>query len=466
MSVKKTCWNKLLYSAAEIITCLALTGCGTGSDAPLNETASFGAVQPRQMGQAGAQGQENRGQENQGQGSEDQGQGTGTGSEGQGSEDQGQGTGAGSESQGTKDQGQGTRAGSESRGTKDQGQGTAAGQEDMYPRGDKIEDQSFQVELRPLGQVTFASYEPDTSENPLADVVFLIEKEGEILFQLPGTGEGNIGWELFGKVEAVSFLDYNRDGYDDIIIILQYYLGAGPQAAQPHSAIRYYTGTSQGSFLYEAQMSQDASMALSELTVKTAKDYIMGTSNDVIEEGGRTSGKVSEPWQQAFLTYLETRTHEEEQQGYTLIDMSSDGIPQLVEVGADEATGCRIIYYSGGEAQALQLNRLFFTYIPSGNLLCNSEGNMDYYYDLVYEFSGGDMKLIASGYYGAEDNSRVQYDENGDPIYRYEWNGVEMDFEQYNQELVKVYDMSRAVSYSYDNLYTLQEVKEAVKTYR
>ena len=33
---------------------------------------------------------------------------------------------------------------------------------------------------------------------------------------------------------------------------------------------------------------------------------------------------------------------------------------------------------------------------------------MDYYYDLVFRLENGELNLIASGYYGAEDNSNVQ----------------------------------------------------------
>ncbi len=464
----KTYWGRLVYRSAGILACVALTGCGTVGDAPGDDTSQYyGGVEARDMGQTGTQGDGEPGTGNGFQGAESgaQTQGTESGAQiqGAGSGVQTQGTESGAQIQGAGSgvQTQGTEAGSG-----DQSQGIGPGQEDGYPRGNKIENQSFQVELRPLGQVTFASYKPDTSENPLADVVFLIEKEGEILLQLPGTGEGNIGYELFAQVDAVSFVDYNNDGYDDIIIILQYYFGAGPQAGQPHSVLRYYTGSAQGSFLYEAQMSDDAMMALTELTVKTAKDFIMVKSSDTAEDGGQATENDLELWQQAYLTYLETESHEDEQQGYTLIGMSSDGIPQLVEVGADEATGCRIVFYSGGKAQVFQLNRLYFSYIPSGNLLCNSEGNMDYYYDLVYKYSNGEIERIAEGWYGAEDNSQVEYDENGDPIYLYKWNGVEVDKEQYGQELGKVYDVFQAVSYSYDNLYSLQEVKEAVKGYR
>ena len=333
-----------------------------------------------------------------------------------------------------------------------------------YPRGSIIAVQTFDLTLRPLGEVTFASYEPDTSENPLADVVFLIEKEGEVLMQLSGTTEDNVGLEMFNRVEAVSFLDYNNDGYDDIIIILSYDFGAGPQAATPHSLIRYYKGTAQGSFVYEAQMSQDASMALAEITVETARNFIGGVRVDepVDQE---TAGSL-EPWQQAYIQYLTNDSVEEAQSGYTLIPLSDDGIPQIVEVGTDEATGCRVVHYADGKAHVTQLNRLFFSYIPGENLLCNSEGNMDCYYDLVYRLENGELTLIASGYYGAEDNSRVEYDEEGNPIYQYEWEGVQVDEKEYRAALSKVYDFSKAVeNYNYESLYSLDEIKRMIAEY-
>ncbi len=210
----KTYWGRLVYRSAGILACVALTGCGTVGDAPGDDTSQYyGGVEARDMGQTGTQG--------------DGEPGTGNGFQGAESGAQTQGTESGAQIQGAGSgvQTQGTEAGSG-----DQSQGIGPGQEDGYPRGNKIENQSFQVELRPLGQVTFASYKPDTSENPLADVVFLIEKEGEILLQLPGTGEGNIGYELFAQVDAVSFVDYNNDGYDEFFSTI---LGQAPRRDSP-----------------------------------------------------------------------------------------------------------------------------------------------------------------------------------------------------------------------------------------
>ena len=93
-----------------------------------------------------------------------------------------------------------------------------------------IKDQTFDVALEPLGGVTFASYEPDSLQNPLADVMFEITKEGTNVCLLDGVYEDNIrSNETFNKVEAVSFPDYNSDGFNDIIIICSYSPASGPK---------------------------------------------------------------------------------------------------------------------------------------------------------------------------------------------------------------------------------------------
>lgn len=330
-----------------------------------------------------------------------------------------------------------------------------------YGVGDLIEDQTFDVTLQPFGQVTFASYEPDTSDNPLADATFCIEQDGKVLTRLPGVTEDNVNSEKFDAVEAVSFLDYNYDGYDDIILIISYYLGAGPQAATPHSTIRYYLGSADGTFTYQEQMSSDATSALAEITIKTAQDFI--GYKKVADE--TTDEQSLEPWQEAYIQYLQQDSDVAGQDGYTIINMSADEIPQLVEVGNCQASGCRIVHFADGKVHVTQLGRLNFTYIPNENLLCNSDGNMDTYYDLVYSIIDGEMTLIAQGYYGAEDNSNLKFDSEGNPIYQYEWNGVEMSKEEYARELNRIYDTTKAVGYGYDNLYSVEEVIKAIEGY-
>jgi len=218
--------------------------------------------------------------------------------------------------------------------------------DDGYPRGEQIAEQTFDLNLEPIGQVTFASYLPDDSENPLADVVFLIEKDGEILSQLPGVSEDNVNTEMFCQVEAVNFSDYNYDGCDDIILIISYYFGAGPQAATPHATIRYYTGSETGEFTYEKEMSQNATIALVEITIKTAKEFI--GYNGPKQETTPVGDEVAKSLYEAFLkneisvvnpyaegTVLSVMDDEDYEfadakKEYTFLDVNDDGSEELI----------------------------------------------------------------------------------------------------------------------------------------
>lgn len=307
--------------------------------------------------------------------------------------------------------------------------------------GRLIESQTFQLNLEPIGQVTFASYAPDTETDPNGDATFSILRNGQTICTLPAVFEGNAyPGNAFYAVEAVSFPDINQDGYDDIIIICQYVRGAGPEAGEVFSQARIYTGTQQGTFELKREMMDAANSALAEITVQSVRDFL---------GAGRAGQQELQEWQQAYIEQLRKDDAWGGYDGYELIWLDDDDIPELVEIGVDEATGCRIVSFYDGELTMTQLNRLYFSYLEREGLLCNSEGNMDNYYDLVYRFAGGKMTVIAEGYYGAEDNSHVEFDEAGEPIYQYEWNGKKMSREEYAEALGAVYDAGRGKTYSW-----------------
>lgn len=319
-----------------------------------------------------------------------------------------------------------------------------------------IEDQTFKVNLKPLGNVTFASYEPDTALDPLADVVFELQRDGQAIAVLEGEFEDNIrANEVFDQVEAVSFPDYNRDGYSDIIIICSYLPASGPQVDGAYSSARIYRGNAHGSFVLEKELSEEANSALADKTVKTVLGFLgadRGTANPADSE-----------WKQAYISYLQ-QSDEEQWQGYNLIYVNDDDIPELVEIGNSEAAGCKIVSYGDGKIEESQLSRLGFSYIERENLLCNSDGHMDYYYDVVYRLENGRLVETAAGYYGAEDNSNVQFDENQNPIYQYEWNGVLMTMDEYSRALNAVYDTARAKGgYTWEEWLSREQVIEAVE---
>lgn len=289
-----------------------------------------------------------------------------------------------------------------------------------YARGSEISDQTFHVSLAPLGEVVFSSFNPDTDFDLLADVVFTIEKNGECIQELQGMYEKNLRTnEIFKQVDAVSFLDYNKDGI----------------------------------FSLEKQMSLDASSALAEHTIQAAKSFT-GINADI----------PAEPWRQAFIDYLNHDSQRGAQEGYTLIYLDDDEIPELVEIGNSEAVGCRIVNYSDGNVFVTQLDRLNFSYIEYGNLLCNSDGLMDCYYDIVYSIKDGRLTRVAAGYYGAEDNANLEFDAAGNPIYQYEWNGQKVNEEDYTKKLNRVFDTSQAkLGYHWNEYDSAEEMADFLK---
>lgn len=144
-----------------------------------------------------------------------------------------------------------------------------------------IEDQSFQVSLAPVGDVFFASYLPNTAEIPLADVSFSIIKDGWEITRLYGVYSENIReTEVFNKIEAVSFADYDEDGIADIIMILNYSPVSDKNTS--YSEIRVYKGEyedySYGDYYYfqryQQEISETLTAELSEKTISAVLDYL------------------------------------------------------------------------------------------------------------------------------------------------------------------------------------------------
>lgn len=166
-------------------------------------------------------------------------------------------------------------------------------------------------------------------------------------------------------------------------------------------------------------------------------------------------------WQQSYIKIIQDI--EPGWQGYELIYLNEDEVPELVLIGVDAATGCRVYNYDDGMVYETQLNRLFFSYIERENLLCNAEGNMHHYYDIVYQIADGQMEAIAIGVYGVADNVNLEVDENGDLVYQYQWDGVEVSEEEYQQKLNAVYDTSKVRDgYEWGEWYTLEEIVEVL----
>ena len=349
----------------------------------------------------------------------------------------------------------------------------------------KIEDQSFEINLAPWGKVTFASYVPEGNGEPTADVTFRVIQDGKVLMTLYGVSNDNIRTnQCFLSVDAVSFPDIDADGYMDLITIVSYDYASGPDVGKGFAEARIYRGNEYGYFVYERSMSENANSALAELTVRNVLDFLgvgRGHTSAVGQDsiGGQNSiggqdaasgqnepeiqeettvAKTGTAWKDAYIEILKN-VDPYQWSGFTLIYLDDDDMPELVMAGSDEATGNVLVAYTKDGVKYNQLNRLYFSYIERGNQLCNSEGLMDYYYDLVFRLQDGQLVLTDAGYYGMADNSVRQFDENGEPIYQYQWNGEQVTKEEYTKALNAVYDQSRAVRcYDWDQLYSAEEL--------
>lgn len=139
----------------------------------------------------------------------------------------------------------------------------------------KIQDQSFDVVLDDMGEVTFASYVPDADGDPHADVTFRIIQDGMLYMTLRGVTFDNIREDrYFLSVDAVSFLDIDGDGYLDLITIASY--GATPDTnpADGFREARIYTGNEWAYLSYEEEMTEAANSALAEISVESVLGFL------------------------------------------------------------------------------------------------------------------------------------------------------------------------------------------------
>ncbi|MCL1876313.1 MAG: hypothetical protein FWF87_08670 [Synergistaceae bacterium] len=142
---------------------------------------------------------------------------------------------------------------------------------------------------------------------------------------------------------------------------------------------------------------------------------------------------------------------------YALIYVNDDDVPELLidyGVGFEGAVLCTV---SSGKVEVVKSSHSDMFYFERKNLFHIMGGHMDNYSDRVYTIQNGEFVLLHNGRYGAEDNSKVQVDEEGNPIYQYFWNGKEVSDKDYERSLKAVFDDSKAVN-AYKNTYTASEI--------
>lgn len=161
------------------------------------------------------------------------------------------------------------------------------------------------------------------------------------------------------------------------------------------------------------------------------------------EEAQETPAAASQ-WKQAYIDYINNHGQFETSK---LVNINNDEIPELYINFGTTASGDVLCSYAGGTVIEQQMYNYGFSYIEGKNLFRDLGGHMDVYYDKIYTIQDGQFVLLYSGDYGAEDNTNIQLDESGMPIYNYYWNGTQVSSqEEYMSLLDQVYSTEQAIT--------------------
>ncbi|WP_277935465.1 hypothetical protein [Parablautia muri] len=145
-----------------------------------------------------------------------------------------------------------------------------------------IQEQSFDVTLDDWGEVTFVSCSPLAWQSYKETSFFLVRND-QILYKFPCSNlKGFEG--LFDSVGAVAFRDINDDGKDDIVIIINYITGAGPQGMIPRPAARIFLA-GENEFYIADDMEKDVTEHIpeKEMTIASICNYLKN-NNEIMEK--------------------------------------------------------------------------------------------------------------------------------------------------------------------------------------
>ena len=171
-------------------------------------------------------------------------------------------------------------------------------------------------------------------------------------------------------------------------------------------------------------------------------------------------------WKKLYIDYInENPADDPEMSNYYLIYINDDNIPELLISYGFSYEGCDLCTVSEGKWDVLHYSNGELTYIERQNLFHIDSGRMDIFHNNVYRIQNGKFVRLHTGDYGAEDNANVQCDANGDPIYRYYWEGKEVSEKEYEQALSSVFDSSKAI-HVYEKTYTASKIIPAIKGYK
>lgn len=183
--------------------------------------------------------------------------------------------------------------------------------------------------------------------------------------------------------------------------------------------------------------------------------------------------KSNTPWKDAYIQFINEQEplynslNGERIEAYKLVDINGDDIPELYICNGFTFAGDVVCTYANGSVQSEWLWIDGFSYLEGKNIFMDSGGHMDEFHDIVYSIVDGRITEIHRGEYGAEDVYQVQVNADGEPIYKYFWDGVEVTKDEYDFKKSNVYNGQEGFYpiADRDGMYTYAEIIEAIYNY-
>lgn len=177
------------------------------------------------------------------------------------------------------------------------------------------------------------------------------------------------------------------------------------------------------------------------------------------EDENDSKQPVSEEWKQAYLDLMKKPGGDNVK--YKLVYIDDDDIPELYILGNTVAQGDMLCTYREGEVWGMHMYNYGLSYLERQNSFCDSGGRMDSYFDYVYSLEDEGAIMWHKGEFGAG-GTRVQYDKEGNFIYEYRWDGTMVSEKEYETNLKKVYDESKA-KLGYEGACSRDEMREIIE---
>ena len=169
------------------------------------------------------------------------------------------------------------------------------------------------------------------------------------------------------------------------------------------------------------------------------------TKENVVSE---IYGTGYQNWQEAYSSFIVDNDTDTKRYEYSLIYLDNDDQPELFVNTCVEASGERLLSYYDNSLSVLELYRIGSRYIPKSGLVYNGCGHMDYYPVYIEYLSDGDFYKIGEGVWGGLDwdfSKGAVLDENGYPVYQYEWEGVRYTEEEFHEKIEELFKMNDSV---------------------